>query len=183
MEANLSLSSSATLCLWLAHVSYWHLYVRRLFFVKWIYLITLQASPWSSFSNRDLVALWKVIKNDIFELLSSQKTKVCVFRTRRYYNIWQYSILDPGGKGGVAPFILTFISTFGTLGVKVALLKLMTMATDGDDTIKRLANPDQQSETNRLVQSGSLGCLLFLASVPCCFNLTKPSRSQVSIKI
>ena len=83
----------------------------------------------------------------------------------------------------MAPFILTFISTFGTLGVKVALLKLMTMATDGDDTIKRLANPDQQSETNRLVQSGSLGCLLFLASVPRCFNLTEPSHSQVSIKI
>ena len=25
----------------------------------------------------------------------------------------------PGGKGGLVPFILTFISTFGTLGVKV----------------------------------------------------------------
>ena len=37
----------------------------------------------------------------------------------------------------MAPFILTFISTFGTLGVKVALLKLMTMATIGDDTVKR----------------------------------------------
>ena len=39
----------------------------------------------------------------------------------------------------MVPFVLTFISTFGTLGVKVALLKLMTMATIGDDTTKRLA--------------------------------------------
>ena len=45
----------------------------------------------------------------------------------------------PGGKGGVAPFILTFISTFGTLGVKVALLKLMAMATLGEQTIMRWA--------------------------------------------
>ena len=44
-----------------------------------------------------------------------------------------------GGKGGVVPFILAFISTFGTLGVKVALLKMMATGTKGDETMSRVA--------------------------------------------
>ena len=54
------------------------------------------------------------------------------------------TIFPPGGKGGVAPFILTFISTFGTLGVKVALLKLMSLRTLGEETIKRLESQERQ---------------------------------------
>ena len=44
-----------------------------------------------------------------------------------------------GGKGGVVPFILAFISTFGTLGVKVALLKMMATGTKGDEMMTRVA--------------------------------------------
>lgn len=44
-----------------------------------------------------------------------------------------------GGKGGLVPFILTFISTFGTLGVKVALLKMMASGTKGELAMLRVA--------------------------------------------
>ena len=82
----------------------------------------------------------------------------------------------------MAPFVLTFISTFGTLGVKVALLKLMTMATIGDDTIKRLAKTEE-SVTDQIDQGGRLGCMLLLASVSGGHHLTEPSLPQVSTKI
>ena len=49
------------------------------------------------------------------------------------------SIRKAGGKGGLVPFILAFISTFGTLGVKVALLKMMVTGTKGNETICRAA--------------------------------------------
>ena len=39
----------------------------------------------------------------------------------------------------MVPFILAFISTFGTLGVKVALLKMMATGTKGDETMWRVA--------------------------------------------
>ena len=80
----------------------------------------------------------------------------------------------------MVPFVLTFISTFGTLGVKVALLKLMTMATIGDDTIKRLAKAKaEESVTDQIDQGGRLGCMLLLASVSGGHDLTEPSLPQV----
>ena len=82
----------------------------------------------------------------------------------------------------MVPFVLTFISTFGTLGVKVALLKLMTMATIGDDTIKRLAMGKWDNKvTHQIDQDRRLGCMLFLATVSGGHDLTEPRLPQVPI--
>ena len=189
MEANLSPSSSATLCLWLAQVSYWHIYVRLLYFVKWIYLFTLHTAGLAMVKflksgpcrimKGFFFKLWKVIKNDIFELLSSQEDKsVCVQDKTRMQHLTIFHSWPRWKRwsGALYPHLhLHLWDAWSQGGLAQADVTSHTGRADDHKVVRGKRQMLRKCFNLWYVQGCHLGGLLYLATVSCCHHFTQPS--------